>query len=355
MLIKTNHGPYLTVAHNGTFLMLRQVEGGGTLGTSVGQVLWNAMSQPQPMERVLAILASQGLDQTPTFAMVKVTLDAIHVVVRAGATVHSLSPEGERQAINGHAANTWMETTLPTDHEFAVTLSPQVPSTVPNLEDSCLMASAVATSSNLFTLGWVAPSEQERSHVPVPSVQEAQPTRTPVIPRPVVPEPAESKPVPRKPVLAPAPEPAPTEVIADESTILSSNLVQYRAQMAAGAAGPQNVSVAPVVVLSSGLRVVVDRPILIGRAPQAVRVSGKELPRLVTVTSPSNDISRTHVQVRCEGDLVLVTDLNSTNGVILVEPGQVARRLHPDEPTPVPSHAVVDLGDGVTFTVEAAQ
>lgn len=70
------------------------------------------------------------------------------------------------------------------------------------------------------------------------------------------------------------------------------------------------------------------------------------------MASPNNDVSRTHAQVRIDGELVLVTDLNSTNGVLLTEPGQQPRRLHPDEPTPLSSGALVDLGDGVTFELE---
>ncbi|GEA89273.1 FHA domain-containing protein [Cellulomonas cellasea] len=147
----------------------------------------------------------------------------------------------------------------------------------------------------------------------------------------------------------------------DGLTILSSDLVAIRDQLPSWAGdevpGPFRV-VAPEVdptaklVLSTGLVVALDRSVLLGRAPQVSRVTNRELPRLVTVPSPQQDISRTHAEVRAEGDDVLVTDLNSTNGILVSRPGERARRLHPGEATVVAAGEVVDLGDGVTFTVE---
>ena len=104
--------------------------------------------------------------------------------------------------------------------------------------------------------------------------------------------------------------------------------------------------------LSTGLVVSLDRAVLLGRAPQVSRVTNAELPRLVTVASPEQDISRTHAEVRVEADAVLVTDLHSTNGVLLTPYGEPARRLHPGEPTVLRPGGVIDLGEGVTFTVE---
>jgi len=113
-----------------------------------------------------------------------------------------------------------------------------------------------------------------------------------------------------------------------------------------------HVGAPPRLRLSTGLVVVLDRAVLLGRAPQVSRVTNAELPRLVTVSSPEQDISRTHAEVRVESDDVLVTDLHSTNGVLLTPYGEPASRLHPGEPTVLRPGAVVDLGEGVTFTVE---
>ena len=83
-----------------------------------------------------------------------------------------------------------------------------------------------------------------------------------------------------------------------------------------------------------------------------VRVPDRDLPRLVTLPSPQQDISRTHAEVRADGDDVLVTDLHSTNGTVVTRPGEGARPLAPGQATVIARGEVVDLGDGVSFTVE---
>jgi len=172
-------------------------------------------------------------------------------------------------------------------------------------------------------------------------------------------------------VPAAEPEPLPLELTGPDveallgdddrfgSTVLSTSLVEIRRQMSgreAGALpGPFPVPAVPRVHkirMSSGLLVPLDRAVLIGRAPVVSRVAARDLPRLVTVVSPNQDISRTHAQVHTVGEDVLVTDLNSTNGMLLTEVGQAPRRLRSGEPTPIAPGALVDLGDGVTFTLE---
>lgn len=117
--------------------------------------------------------------------------------------------------------------------------------------------------------------------------------------------------------------------------------------------GQESAAQGPVMQLSlsTGQQVELDRPVLIGRAPESSRFGFGETPRLVTVPSPQQDISRTHVEIKIDGDSVLVTDLRSTNGTVVVLPGSPPRRLHPGESVPVPTGTVVDLGDGVTAVV----
>ncbi|MBD8058447.1 FHA domain-containing protein [Cellulomonas sp. JH27-2] len=150
----------------------------------------------------------------------------------------------------------------------------------------------------------------------------------------------------------------------DGLTILSTDLAAIRERLPSWAAdwtgaeavpgpfGAPASSQVPQLVLSTGLVVPLDRAVLLGRAPQVTRVANSELPHLVTVPSPQQDISRTHAEVRYENGKVTVTDLASTNGVHLTRKGEGARRLHPGEATVVEPGHVVDLGDGVTFTVE---
>ncbi|MEE6272549.1 FHA domain-containing protein [Georgenia sp. MJ206] len=105
------------------------------------------------------------------------------------------------------------------------------------------------------------------------------------------------------------------------------------------------------LVLSSGPRILMDRPVLLGRAPEASRFVGSDAPRLVTVPNPSRDISGTHVELRPAGGHVVVTDMNSTNGTVLTPPGQPAFRLPPGSGVPVVAGAVIELGAGITVTV----
>nr|BFF19055.1 hypothetical protein GCM10025730_25760 [Promicromonospora thailandica] len=95
-----------------------------------------------------------------------------------------------------------------------------------------------------------------------------------------------------------------------------------------------------------------DRPVIVGRRPRTSNTSADQMPRLVTVSSPQQDISRSHTEVSLEDWHVLVTDLATTNGTTLLRPGQPPRRLHPNEKELVSDGDVVDLGDGVTLTFE---
>ena len=104
---------------------------------------------------------------------------------------------------------------------------------------------------------------------------------------------------------------------------------------------------------NGGQPVEIDRAVLIGRSPHADRVARERLPKLLTVPSPSNDISRNHLQVSPEGWDLLVTDLNSTNGTALIRPGHPEpQRLTPGEPAPVYPGCVLDLGDGVNILID---
>ena len=106
------------------------------------------------------------------------------------------------------------------------------------------------------------------------------------------------------------------------------------------------------LALSSGTREPLTQPILVGRSPSVSQVSGGQMPRLLTVGTPDQDISRTHVRFVLEGGTVVVTDLHSRNGTLVVLPGKEPQKLRAGEPTSVITGTVVDLGGGATLTVE---
>jgi pSer/pThr/pTyr-binding forkhead associated (FHA) protein len=106
---------------------------------------------------------------------------------------------------------------------------------------------------------------------------------------------------------------------------------------------------------SSGQRVDVDRVVVIGRAPEAGRFSHAEQPLLVTVPSPHQEISSTHLEVRpgtgVDHGAAVATDLGSTNGTLLVQPGLGPEELRPGVPVQLMPGAVIDLGDGLQIQV----
>ena len=101
--------------------------------------------------------------------------------------------------------------------------------------------------------------------------------------------------------------------------------------------------------LSTGRTVLLDRDVVIGRRPRATRV-GEDVPQLVTVDSPNQDISRSHIEVRREGESAVVVDLDTTNGTVLHREGSSPMRLHPGEATMLLDGDALDLGDEVTVT-----
>ncbi|WP_106816246.1 FHA domain-containing protein [Microbacterium timonense] len=104
--------------------------------------------------------------------------------------------------------------------------------------------------------------------------------------------------------------------------------------------------------VSTGQVITLDRTVVIGRRPRSTRVSGTDLPHLVAVDSPQQDISRSHVELRVEGESIVATDLHTTNGTTLLRAGADPVRLHPGEGTVVVPGDILDLGDGITVVVE---
>lgn len=229
-----------------------------------------------------------------------------------------------------------------------------------------------------------APAEVEEHD----AVAEAPAAPAPApVPAPAPAPPAAGGPVlpsPAQPYVPPAAPALPGPASADDHdglTILSGELASIRQHLpswavsqtgdwpsgpvvptpapAPGVSGALPVTAAPTaqlpvprLALSTGALVPVDAVVLIGRAPQADRAPDGSEARLVTVPSPDQDISRTHAEVRLEAGRVLVTDLYSTNGITVATGALPPRRVTAGEPVAVAEGDVVDLGDGVTFTVE---
>lgn len=109
------------------------------------------------------------------------------------------------------------------------------------------------------------------------------------------------------------------------------------------------------LIFSTGEVIAVDRTVLIGRAPEARRFASHDQPAVVTVPSPQQEISSTHLEIRpgagADHGSAIATDLGSTNGTVLAQPGLEPEELKPGIAVSLIPGAVIDLGDGVTIQV----
>jgi len=148
----------------------------------------------------------------------------------------------------------------------------------------------------------------------------------------------------------------------DGATISLAQARALRAGRAAAEQAPSSTTPPPLapprppapgrIRVSTGQVLLLDRTVVIGRRPRSTRVSGTDLPHLVAVDSPQQDISRSHVELRVEGESIVATDLRTTNGTTLLRAGADPVRLHPGEATVVIPGDVLDLGDGITVAIE---
>lgn len=139
------------------------------------------------------------------------------------------------------------------------------------------------------------------------------------------------------------------------------SLAKLRAMQAQVTAPPVSTSIpvtrpaqrpAITLVVSTGERIALDRGAVVGRRPRLARVQGGNVPQLVTVPSPNQDVSRSHVELRVEGTHLLAVDLDTTNGTKLLRPGLDPVRLQPGEATMLVDGDRLDLGDGILLEFE---
>jgi hypothetical protein len=103
------------------------------------------------------------------------------------------------------------------------------------------------------------------------------------------------------------------------------------------------------LITVGGARIELTDTVLIGRAPAAQAGDGN--PILLPLPSPNSDISRTHLKLAVKDWDIVATDLHSTNGTMLVRPGQAPVRMMPGTPVTVEPGTILDLGDGGVITV----
>ncbi len=160
-----------------------------------------------------------------------------------------------------------------------------------------------------------------------------------------------ASPPPRPPV-----PPAPVEQSAYDTNVLgdlgrrAASLTRHRTEPPATAPTPQTATAFRVGDRAPER---VDAPVYVGRQPRSPRVTGPMLPRLVRVDSPSREVSATHIELRPTPHGLVLTDLQSTNGTVVRQPGSGVRRLESGESLPVAPGTLIDIGDGNVIEILA--
>jgi hypothetical protein len=125
--------------------------------------------------------------------------------------------------------------------------------------------------------------------------------------------------------------------------------VAQGAAQASQAKAPYRISVA------GGEPISLDVPAYIGRRPSVPRIALGANPRLIRVHSDRREVSSTHVEIRQHGSSVVVTDLKSTNGTVVLIPGAKPLKLRQGESAVVIPGTVVDIGDGNRIEILSIQ
>ena len=342
--------------------------------------LWELVDDGAGFDEVLDALISGGLRELPGFVLVSESEADTKVVIR-GAARATFTSETETVDLEGSSATTWVEHSLTGVTGMAIEVGD------PDTDDGDL-----PIDSGLVRVGRVdappfAPAPEDAPPPVVPEIH-AEPPAEPAEMATVAADPpfddepeveedprteedwAEAaaeetaahaffglgQPTPEPPIPA---APAPPTTDHDGMTRAGSHDPEQFERPQPGIPGqpPAPSITRPVakLVFSSGQGVEVDRVILIGRAPEARRFPSAEQPHLVSVPSPHHEVSSTHIEVRpgsgADHGTAVVTDLGSTNGTVLVQPGLPPEDLQPGITVQLIPGAILDLGDGVTIQV----
>jgi hypothetical protein len=114
---------------------------------------------------------------------------------------------------------------------------------------------------------------------------------------------------------------------------------------------PRSVGAGWRLILADGSDVPVDRAMFLGRNP--ARTDDRPGAALVPIDDPVRSLSKTHALLELDAGTLWVHDLDSTNGVAVVAPGQDPVLVEPGERAAVAAGAELRLGSYV-LTVEYA-
>lgn len=301
--------------------------------------LWELVDEGAGFDEVLDALVADGLSRLPGFVLVSESVGMTRVLVRGAARVE-LTTDSEVVRVEGDATSTWTERSVLDVVRLRIEVEDGEDGD--DGEDGEDKAGDGRIQAGLVRLAGAQHPPVE--HAPVKHASAERP--------PAEHPPAE--PAPAGPSAVPLVEPD------------HDGLTRHPAVNEVQSVGPPNPAVDPAVstgpvarlLFPDGRVVEVDRPVLVGRAPEATRVATSAEPRIVIVESPRQEISSTHLEIRpgsgAEHGAAVVTDLGSTNGTVVVQPGLPPQELRPGAGFLLVPGSLVDLGDGVSIEVVEA-
>ena len=376
---------------------------------------WAAIGAPDGFQSALDLLTSRGLAATPPFVLVEWQAgEDARVIVRGEAPLTVVDADGE-QPLSAAGVSTWVERSLSGVTALSFTVPGAAPlgtaalplergvalvaaigsagAPVPVAEPTPVVAVPIAEPTPApaplppvpapDAASAPAPAAEPEAEVDIEATRREAPEAEPVSAPPAAPAAPEEesydylfgdtmyRSVADAAVHEPDPEAEASDDSLDESaegddvddalhdgeTVLTSDIAKLRGKRrprgeAAAPPAPPAAQNLVLVIAPTGAREVLTQPILMGRSPSVGKVTGGMIPRLVTIGTVDQDISRNHAQFALEGGTVVITDLHSRNGTMVALPGKSAQKLRAGEPTSVIVGTVVDFGGGVTVTVE---
>ena len=98
-----------------------------------------------------------------------------------------------------------------------------------------------------------------------------------------------------------------------------------------------------IILPRSGQIVPLTGALYIGRNP--ARTAERQDAELLAVDDPAKSLSKTHALLEVENDVLWVHDLDSTNGIFIVEPDASVVDVEPGRRAAVPAGAELELGE----------
>lgn len=374
-------GPWLLLCGPAAAVVLEPAD---ATWSDLVETLWDEVVQAESLADLAARLAWYRIDSMPSFAAFFWGPDGMRSLVRG--TVRVVDADSNDVVATGEGVQTWVETGLGDLRQVRVELPAERPADVFPLP---LVVGAVGVSAVFLDAtdeaSLSSPQQPDAQQPDASETEEAEEATEDPQPGPATEEPL--------PVDAPEPtartehenadtrlmsaaelaltDPTGQEPVAPDGQPEGTVQAVFCAWGHPNPPGPERCRVcdaliatqqprlvpAPALAVlraSNGQTVEVVGSVLVGRAPARDRARTPD-PALLTVTSPSHDISRTHLEVFAAGWDVGVTDLHSTNGTVLVAPDGTIRTMDPGETAWVGLGTSLDLADGISVLIDHPQ